>query len=385
MSLSVRTMVEQKTAIWAAPTYSQAMVCLEEAQRVFPPGTAEVNLSRMTMTMGLGRIYFRSLDKPDTLRGLTADLIVIDEAQDSPASAYARVLRPMLMDTLGDAWIIGTPKGRNWFWRGILDARTRSDSISWQAPTLGAKIEYRSGRASALLREPHPLENSHMANERGWAEMQAMFADPQMSELDFRQEVLCEFLAEGAGVFIGHHRNATAEYLKEPEPGHTYVFGVDWGKKNDATWVHVLDADTCREVDLFHTTRIDYATQVMELKALNARWQPQIVVAESNSMGEPLIDVLAAEGLPMLGWAASNRAKADVINDLALAFERDELKIIPDELLLMELDAFERERLPSGAWKFGAPEGVHDDSVIALALAWHAVRRGQAFYAPSIW
>jgi hypothetical protein len=59
MVLSVKTMLAGKTVIWAAPTYSQAMVCFEEALRVFPAGVVDTNLSRMTMTLGLGRIYFR--------------------------------------------------------------------------------------------------------------------------------------------------------------------------------------------------------------------------------------------------------------------------------------------------------------------------------------
>ncbi len=31
------------------------------------------------------------------------------------------------------------------------------------------------------------------------------------------------------------------------------------------------------------------------------------------------------------------------------------------------------ERLPSGLLRYGAPEGMHDDMVMSLALAWQAV------------
>jgi hypothetical protein len=33
--------------------------------------------------------------------------------------------------------------------------------------------------------------------------------------------------------------------------------------------------------------------------------------------------------------------------------------------------AYESERLPSGIMRYGAPEGQHDDTVIAVALAWY--------------
>jgi hypothetical protein len=56
---------------------------------------------------------------------------------------------------------------------------------------------------------------------------------------------------------------------------------------------------------------------------------------------------------------------------LALAFERGDLRIINDPVLVAELQAYEMERLPSGLIRYTAPDGLHDDCVIGLALAWH--------------
>ena len=56
---------------------------------------------------------------------------------------------------------------------------------------------------------------------------------------------------------------------------------------------------------------------------------------------------------------------------MALAFERGCLRIIPDATLIAELQAYEAERLPSGMLRYGAPAGMHDDTVMALMLAWH--------------
>jgi hypothetical protein len=36
------------------------------------------------------------------------------------------------------------------------------------------------------------------------------------------------------------------------------------------------------------------------------------------------------------------------------------------------LQAYEAERLPSGAMRYNAPAGMHDDMVMSLALAWSA-------------
>jgi hypothetical protein len=393
MVISVKAMLNGKTVIWAAPTYSQAMVCFEEALRVFPAGVVDTNLSRMTMTLGLGRIYFRSLDKPDSLRGLTADLFVIDECQDVPVSAYSRILRPMLMDTGGDAWMIGTRKAGTWFTRA---ARTRANlpnNMVWIAPFLGARREKNpKGGRRLLIRDPHPLENSHKATDEGWAELLDMYHDPQISDAEFVEEVLCEEVEDGSGVFHAHRACATASLVADPVPGHTYVMGVDWGQKRDWTWIFVIDTTLGQMVDYYCSTGVDYRDQTDELRRLNKLWKPEVVVAEENSIGLPLIQHLSAptkegadDAVPIMGWVASNRVKADAINALSLAFEERELTIIPDDELLTQLDLFEKNQLPGGGWRYAAPEDVHDDAVIALALAWHAVRRGQAFYAPSIW
>ena len=50
--------------------------------------------------------------------------------------------------------------------------------------------------------------------------------------------------------------------------------------------------------------------------------------------------------------------------------EEDDFGSIPDdELLIDELESYEYEVLPSGALRYAAPEGKHDDMVIAVALA----------------
>jgi hypothetical protein len=42
-------------------------------------------------------------------------------------------------------------------------------------------------------------------------------------------------------------------------------------------------------------------------------------------------------------------------------------------MLVSELVAYQAERLPSGLLRYGAPGGQHDDTVMALAMAWSAV------------
>jgi hypothetical protein len=145
---------------------------------------------------------------------------------------------------------------------------------------------------------------------------------------------------------------------------------VDWGKHSDFTVICVVDLNECSLVAMDRFNQIDYTVQVGRLKALYETFLPSMIVAEINSMGDPLAEQLQREGLPVQPFLTTNASKAQAIDALALAFERQTLRILPDPVLIGELQAYEMERLPSGMLRYNAPEGMHDDTVMALALAY---------------
>jgi len=98
-------------------------------------------------------------------------------------------------------------------------------------------------------------------------------------------------------------------------------------------------------------------------------------IGESNSMGGPLVERLQALNYPIQAFQTTNATKQQAIDNLALAFEREELALLMDPVQTAELQAYEMERLPSGLIRYSAPEGMHDDTVMALALAWHGCAR----------
>jgi hypothetical protein len=71
-------------------------------------------------------------------------------------------------------------------------------------------------------------------------------------------------------------------------------------------------------------------------------------------------------------------AKMRLVDSLALAFEQGSIRILHDAVLIAELQAYEMERLPGGTLRYGAPAGEHDDTVVALMLAWHGLERPSA-------
>jgi hypothetical protein len=120
-------------------------------------------------------------------------------------------------------------------------------------------------------------------------------------------------------------------------------------------------------------TDTDYHSQRVRLIALANRFQHSSVLVETNSIGQPQLEELQRMGLSVQGFLTTNTSKAQIIDNLALAFEQDQIKIINDPVLVSELMAYQSERLPSGLLRYGAPEGMNDDTVIALALSWWGV------------
>lgn len=362
MSLCVESALQGTPIVWGAPTYDQTFTAWEEFRRA-GRGAIKFNQSRMEATIGRGSVIFRSLDDPDNARSKTAGGIVIDEAGDVKGEAWAEVLRPMLMDTNGWALIGGTPKGRNWFWQECQRAADDPDCIFFQAPTMGAAIV-----DGALVRTPHPLENPHIP----WSEIVKLHAS--MPERSFRQEILAEFIEDGGEVF----RNVRPAVGLVPRlgPGEPiYVAGIDWGREHDYTVVTILDARTQAMVACERWTGLPYEAQIGRIIALFERYRPEIVIAEQNSMGGPIVERLFYEfALPVRPFVTTHQSKVKIIDALALAFERAAVGILDLPWLIGELEAYSVQKTTAvGLPTYGAPDNMHDDGVISLALAWQGV------------
>ena len=159
-----------------------------------------------------------------------------------------------------------------------------------------------------------------------------------------------------------------------PQPGHTYIAGIDWGRANDYTAIAVIDATRGQMVALQRFNHIGWQLQRDRIASLVQHWRPQIVWAEANSIGEANIEALLQDGLPIRPFHTTAKTKAPLIESLALAIERADITLLNDPILMAELSAYSLERLPNGAYRYSAPPGGHDDTVIATALAWFGTR-----------
>ena len=341
-------------AWWIMPSYTMSVEVWRALKATLHGTWSEKNeQTRLIVLPGGGSIRVRSGDDPDSLRGASLDLAVLDEAAFLREAVWTSALRPALSDRRGRALFLSTPKGvGNWFHKVFsygLDTG-RSEWQSWQFATA--------------------------ANPRIDAD-EIESARRDLPDRVFRAEYLAEFIDDGGGVFRNVLDAATAVTLTGPESGHRYMIGVDWGRV-DFSCAVVIDASVNRMVALDRFNGLGWALQRGRLATLAATWQPQSIWAEENSIGGPNIEALRGEGLPVYGFTTTAQSKDDAITALALALERQKLAIVADPVLLHELQSYEMTRLPSGRFRYSAPNGEHDDTVIALALAWQAAQFGGA-------
>jgi hypothetical protein len=145
--------------------------------------------------------------------------------------------------------------------------------------------------------------------------------------------------------------------------------GVDLGKYQDFTVIDVLDGTTGQVVHHDRFGDIDWTLQKSRIIHTAHQWQNPHVLIDSTGLGDPIFDDLQRAGLWVDGYKFTSVSKQHLIERLMVAFEQGQITIPADDQLINELQAFEYKIGPTGRMSYSAPSGLHDDCVMALALA----------------
>jgi phage terminase large subunit-like protein len=337
---------------WVAPTYAQARMAFRILTGHFRDAFASPpSIGELRCVWRSGSItQFKSADNYDALRGEGIHLLIGDEFASWPRAAWEEALRPTLSDTNGRAVLVGTPKGRNLFWelwcRGQ-DRDTWPDYESWQLPTAANPYIPASEIEEARRSLPSDV---------------------------FRQEYEAQFLEDSAGVFRGIGTCEAGSY-EEPVGHHQYVLGWDPAKHADASVVTVLNVNTRHVVAWDRWLQMDYTVQLGRVAALAQRYNAYVLM-DSTGVGDPLLESLLAQGVPVEGYAFTNTTKQHLVEYLAVQIEQRTVTWPENPVLHAELAAFQYELTRAGNVRYNAPVGMHDDAVMSLALAVWAAKRG---------
>lgn len=343
---AIYMVLEGNVVWWVNPTFDNTTETWREFLAFFEPIAIKVDRSRREILLANGG-SIRMIGANNFKRGSGIHHVFIDEAAFIDlAELWDYQLRPMLLDNDDTgATFLSSTNGRNMFWalyqRGLDPQETEWESwhfTSYDNPLL------------------NPAEIDDIKRNT--------------PERVFLQEYMAEFLEDGGAVF----RNILACIGNSPtETRNPVVMGVDWARYNDYTVFYAIDTATRKVVDYDRFNQIDWTMQRDRLLTMAKKWNVKQVIAEANSIGEPNIEELRKTGLQVTGFTTTTASKQQIINALALAFEQTDITIPNDPVLIGELQAYTIERLPSGNLRYTAPAGLHDDCVMALALAWYGV------------
>lgn len=305
-------------------------------------------------------IIFLSAQQKETLRGYTVKnggLLCIDEAAYIPDEIFNLVF-PFVSVNRADILMTSTPRLKqgtfyNYFMMGL--AHTSPKIFSFDLCEFDTS-EFLSPEKKELYRTTMPKNQ-------------------------YRTEILGEFVDEGGNVFT-----ISPESYLPPLPqnqgydnsGDSYYVGIDWsnGGGGDYTVVSVLDKDGKQRGIHYDNTKapneqinqiVDFLTNKIDPRKIRR------VYAESNSMGAVYIDIirerLKDQPYDIESFTTTNATKREIIESLSVDFENNQIKLMYNREQKNELLAYSMELTKGGLITYNAPYGLHDDFVIALALA----------------
>jgi len=281
----------------------------------------------------------------DKHRGTNPFDVVFDEFSEQPEQIWTAIFQPVLMENGGTATFVFTPKGKNHSWKLLVKAK---ENPLWFTSVKSVK-------------------DTNVFTEEELAEIRRN--TPQAL---YEQEYECKFL-EGASQFFKRiNQNCYPKDYMLNEDGE-YQLGVDLAKYNDWTVLTPFNLNTFIVHQQERFNQIDYNLQKAKIEAMARRFNNALIMPDSTGVGDPIVEDLKARGLNICnegaGFKFTETSRMNILNNLAILLEQDKIKIPDDEGLIAELESFQYSLSEQGKIKVKAPEGLHDDRVMSLALA----------------
>jgi len=324
---------------WVAPVYPQARIAFRRLKRGLDPDMYKANESELTVTLpNQAVIGFKTAEKADNLYGEDVYACVIDEATRAREESWYAI-RSTLTATRGAIRIIGNVKGRrNWAYNLARVAESGVDD--WHYAKLTAYDAVDGGIVS--------LEEIEQAKA-------------QLPENVFKELYLAEPSDDGGNPFgqaAIHH--CVSPLSNQP----TTIYGIDLAKSVDWTVIIGLDADN--QVSYFDRFQMPWEETMAKIVQVVGG---TTALVDSTGVGDPIVERLQRNLPSVEGYQFTSPSKQKLMEGLALAIQTQAIGY-PDGQIVNELDAFGYEYTRTGV-KYSAPDGLHDDCVMALALAVH--------------
>ncbi len=340
---------KNKNFWWVGPIYTQAKIAFRRIKSGLPNSLFTANEGELTITLFNGAVlWFKGGDNPDSLFGEDVYAAVIDEASRCKEESWYAV-RSTLTATRGPLRIIGNVKGRrNWAYMMARRAEAGEPDMHY------AKITAIDAINAGILADDEVAD-----------------AKRQLPDQVFRELYMAEPSDDGGNPFGISAIAACVERIHddcEPEE-----WGWDLAKSVDWTWGIGLceHGAVCRSIRFQKPWQETIDTIVSYGTGRQAR-------IDSTGVGDPILEALQRHpnrGGQYEGFKFTMPSKQQLMEGLAVGIQQGGIRF-PDGALRAELEAFEYVYSRTGV-HYSAPDGLHDDGVCALALAWSLHNRGE--------
>tara|TARA_R100000808_G_scaffold24027_1_gene54309 strand:- start:187 stop:1377 length:1191 start_codon:yes stop_codon:yes gene_type:complete len=216
------------------PTYRQAkMVSWSILKDVFAGKQVSINETELSITLDNGaKIELKGADKPDSLRGVSTTMVVMDEYAFMKENVWGEIIQPTLAETQGTALFVGTPSGLNHFYDLYVKGQsTNSDYKSWQFTTLeGGFISEEEIENAKKNLDKRTFDQEYLAS---------FLTAANRCAYNFSRDIHCKVMEKSSrmfwGVDFGVASYMTAILMCENTAGEVYVFD-EIGLQNSNTF-----------------------------------------------------------------------------------------------------------------------------------------------------
>lgn len=333
--------IEGQPVGFFVPSYKYLPETWDRFVSILQPIIASVSKQdrRIVTTTG-GVLDVWSLENEDAGRGRKYAKAIIDEAGLVPnlEHIWTRSLRPTLTDLRGVAILGGTPQLATAYF------------VSLYHLGQGGDADWRSWKLKSA-------ENPHIPRE----EIEDARREYDLAGLGhvFRQEYEAEPSEDGGSPFGIENIRACIASLSPAEP---VAIGADLAKSVDWTVVVGLDEDgvAC----LFERFQRPWNETEEDLSRLVR--VPALI--DSTGVGDPIVESLARRTGLVEGFKFTGTSRQQLLEGLRAEIHRRAIRF-PDGQLVRELESFAFRFTGRGGVTYRAPDALHDDCVMALALA----------------
>lgn len=348
------------TTIILTPSYTLGRKFFNDLSKAIKglPNIRNCNSSYFEITFTNGSVIkIRSSEQKQNLRGETCSLLIIDESAFIPLEVGLETFN-YTNSTNGSIILSSTPKFKdenNLFYKFYKSA-----------------IE---GQEGCYLIDFTKYDTSAMLDEK----KKELFKKTMPFNI-YQNEVLGQFLEEKSSVF-GDFGKVISNYV---HPYTQCYAGIDFatGVNADETAVAIFNENK-KMVGLFHFNDVD--TNETVVKVINILQSNKVnkAVIETNSIGRVFFDLMKEKinlynlRTQLIPFTTTNQSKREIIQNLQLHIQNETITLLDDMTLKLQLANFEIKSTPSGLITYGnSSDTIHDDTVIATALALHAFKSG---------